>query len=305
MQTAAKIAIEPIFEADFMPCSFGFRPRRTAHDALQVLPDESFRGARWVVETDIASCFETIPHDRLMHACEERVTDRRLLKLLRAMLCAGVMEQGSIRRSVTVTPQGGAISPLLCNVYLNRLDRQWQARGVGALCRYADDLVVMCKTRSQAERALNALKQLLVEMGLELKQSKTRIVHLREGGEGFDFLGFHHRWVRGRSPGNKHVTFLARWPSREAMQHARKRIRELTTRKRFLLPVEQVCEGTQSVPAWLGRIFPLRKLDQGVRQDQAPCGQPPGVVRGQASRTFGAVGLGDRRPSVPGLHRAV
>lgn len=253
VQTAAKIAIEPIFEAGFKPCSFGFRPKRTAHDALQVLLDESFRGARWVVETDIASCFETIPHDQLMRSIEERVVDRRLLKLLRAMLRAGVMEQGPVRRSVTGTPQGGAISPLLCNVYLNRLDRQWQARGVGALCRYADDLVVMCKTRSQAERALNALKQLLVEMGLELKQSKTRIVHLREGGEGFDFLGFHHRWVRGRSPGNKHVTFLARWPSREAMQHARERIRELTARKRFMLPVEQVVrELNQFLRGWVG-----------------------------------------------------
>ena len=113
VQAAVKIVTEPIFEADFQPCSFGFRPRRAAHDALQVLIDESWRGRRWVVETDIASCFEEIPHDRLMQAIEDRICDRKLLRLLRAMLRAGVMEQGAVRRSDTGTPQGGVISPLL------------------------------------------------------------------------------------------------------------------------------------------------------------------------------------------------
>ena len=112
VQAAVKIVIEPIFEADFQSCSFGFRPRRAAHDALQVLIDESWRGRRWVVETDIASCFEEIPHDRLMQAIEERICDRKLLRLLRAMLRAGVMEEGAVRRSDTGTPQGGVISPL-------------------------------------------------------------------------------------------------------------------------------------------------------------------------------------------------
>jgi retron-type reverse transcriptase len=102
--------IEPIFEADFQPCSFGFRPRRTAHDALQLILDECFRGRRWVVETDIASCFEAIPHERLMQAIEERIVDRHLL--LRAILRAGVMEEGRARRRVSGTPQGGVISPL-------------------------------------------------------------------------------------------------------------------------------------------------------------------------------------------------
>ena len=116
-----KIVIEPVFEADFLPCSFGFRPRRSARDALQVLIDESWGGRRWAVETDIANCFEAIPHDRLMAAIEERISDRKLLKLLRAMLRAGVMEDGSVRRSVTGTPQGGVVSSVLCNVYLHRL----------------------------------------------------------------------------------------------------------------------------------------------------------------------------------------
>jgi hypothetical protein len=111
VQAAVKLVIEPVFEADFLPCSFGFRPKRGAHDALQVLIDETWRGRRWIVETDIASCFEAIPHDKLMHAVEERVVDRRVLKLLRAMLRAGVMEDGTVTRTATGTPQGGVVTP--------------------------------------------------------------------------------------------------------------------------------------------------------------------------------------------------
>ena len=240
VQAATKIVIEAVFEADFLPCSFGFRPKRSAHNALQVVVDESWRGRRWVVETDIADCFEAIPHDRLIAAIEERVSDRHLLKLLRALLRAGVMQDGAVRREVTGTPQGGVVSPVLCNVYLHRLDRAWQARGCGVLVRYADDLLVMCRTHREAERALQALTAILAELGLAPKPAKTRIVHLTEGGEGLDFLGFHHRHVRGRTHRSRHLTFLARWPSRQAMQHARDRIRELTARSRLRLPVEDI-----------------------------------------------------------------
>jgi RNA-directed DNA polymerase len=240
VQAAAKIVIEPIFEADFMPCSFGFRPRKSAHDALQVLIDQSWKGRLWVLESDVANCFEAIPHSGLMSAIEERVSDRHVLKLLRAMLRAGVLQDGSVRRSDAGTPQGGVISPVLCNVYLNRLDRQWAKRGRGVLVRYADDLLAMCKTRGEAEDAREALTVILAEMGLEPKQAKTRIVRLTEGGEGLDFLGFHHRWVRSRDARFKHVEFLARWPSRQAMQHARDRVRELTGRDRLRWPIEQI-----------------------------------------------------------------
>jgi RNA-directed DNA polymerase len=138
VQAAVKIVLEPVFEADFLPCSFGFRPKRSAHDGLQVLVDESFVGSRWVVETDVADCFGSIPHSGLMSAVEERVSDRRLLALLRSFLRAGVMEQGSVRRPVTGSPQGGVVSPLLANVYLHRLDRAWRG-AYGTLARYADD----------------------------------------------------------------------------------------------------------------------------------------------------------------------
>jgi RNA-directed DNA polymerase len=188
-----------------------------------------------------------------MRAIEDRICDRKLLRLLRAMLRAGVMEQGAVRRSDTGTPQGGVISPLLANVYLDRLDREWQARGRGRLVRYADDLVVMCGSERDAHRALDALRALLAELGLRPKETKTRIVHLREGGEGFDFLGFHYRYVRGRTPRSRHLTFLARWPSRQAMQHARDRIHELTDRRRLLVPVEEVVQDVNRfLRGWAG-----------------------------------------------------
>jgi group II intron reverse transcriptase/maturase len=241
VQAAVKIVLEPIFEADMLNCSFGFRPRRAAHDALQVLIDESWRGRRWVVETDIANCFEAIPHQKLMQAVQERVCDQAVLRLLRAMLRAGVMSEGQVTRPVTGTPQGGVVSPLLANVYLHRIDRAWNVRQHGVLVRYADDVVVMCSSRAQAEAALARLSALLADLGLEPKAAKTRLVQLTVGGEGLDFLGFHHRLVEsdGRRTG-KHVTFLARWPTNKAMQHARDRIRELTDRSKLLLPVEVI-----------------------------------------------------------------
>src|SRR5215217_1343465 len=251
VQAAARIVIEPIFEADMLECSFGFRPRRSSHDALQVLVDEAWGGRRWVAESDIADCFEAIPHSGLMSAIAERIVDRQVLKLLRAMLRAGVMEDRAVRRSDAGTPQGGVISPCLCNVYLHRLDRQWTERGHGVLVRYADDLLAMCRTRAEAEAALVALRQILAELGLELKDAKTRIVHLEEGGEGVDFLGFHHRWVRARRA--RHVCFLARWPSPRAMRHARDRIREITDRRWLLRPVEDtVQELNQFLRGWAG-----------------------------------------------------
>ncbi len=207
-----------------------------------------------MVETDIANCFEAIPHDKLMLAVEERINDRRLLKLLRAMLRAGVMEDGMVRQRTIGTPQGAVVSPLLANVYLHRMDRQWVAPRHGTLVRFADDAVVICDSRIRAEKALECLTNLLADLGLEPKTAKTRIVHLTEGGEGFDFLGFHHRLVSERGlKGPKRFTFLARWPSRKAEQHVRDRVRELTDRSRLPLPVEQVVRDINAVVrGWAG-----------------------------------------------------
>jgi RNA-directed DNA polymerase len=178
-----------------------------------------------------------------MAAVEERVVDQSVLKLLRAMLRAGVMKSGTVYHPDTGTPQGGVISPLLCNVYLHRLDRAWDTRTFGVLVRFADDLLVLCKTRQQAQAALVRLRALLAELGLAPKEVKTRIIEAVVDGEGFDFLGFHHRMVRSRGVrGGRGVQFLARWPSNRAMQRARERITELTVRSRLLLPIEAVVE---------------------------------------------------------------
>ena len=253
VQAAMKIVLEPIFEADMLDCSFGFRPKRAAHDALQVVVDESFKGRRWVVETDIADCFSAIPHSGLMSAVKERICDRRLLKLLGAFLHAGVLEDGAVRRPVSGTPQGGVLSPVLCNVYLHRLDRAWRG-AYGTLVRYADDLLVICRSRGQAQAALARLGVLLADLGLQPKAAKTRIVHLLEGGEGFDFLGFHHRLVRSRAVrGTGGLVYLARRPSRKAAQHARDRIRFLTMRARLAAPVEQIVQEVNAfLRGWAG-----------------------------------------------------
>ncbi|WP_239375084.1 group II intron maturase-specific domain-containing protein [Frankia sp. Cj5] len=146
------------------------------------------------------------------------------------------------------------MSPLMANVYLHRIDRAWDHGRDGTLVRYIDDLVVMCESRQQAERALARITAILAELGLEPKAAKTRIVHLTEGGEGVDFLGFHHRLVRARGrTGAKRVIFLARWPSRKAAQHARDRIRELTARSRLLVPVDIVVREVNAfLRGWAG-----------------------------------------------------
>ena len=238
VQAALKIVLEPIFEADFLPCSFGFRPKRSAHQALNTIMDAAWDGYRVVVEADITKFFDNVDHDRLLAMVRERVIDRKVLGWLAAILRAGICVGDELLSSDTGTPQGGVISPLLANVYLNRLDRNWQTRhrGLGQLVRYADDLVIMCRWRSQADRALAVLEHELADLGLRLHPDKTSIVNF-VNGEGFDFLGFHHRWAK--APG-RNLWFLARWPSKRAMARARQRIRELTARRLIGAPVASI-----------------------------------------------------------------
>ena len=236
---AVKVVIEPIFEADFLECSWGFRPKRSAHQAMDRIRGGIRRGNCWVVDADIRRFFDEIPRGKLVEALRERISDRRVIELVKSWLRAGVLVGGSVLHPETGTPQGGVASPLLANVYLHQLDRAWEERyrQLGELTRYCDDLVIVCPTKVDAEAALQALMQLLAELGLQVAEAKTRLVDV-DGGEGFDFLGFHHRKVR--SFRNPRVMFLASWPGQAAMLRARKRVREFCARRNCLRPVTDV-----------------------------------------------------------------
>ena len=246
VETAAKLVLEPIFEADFLDCSYGYRPKRSAQQALDRLREEVRRGRRWVVDADIKNFFDVLDHQRLMECLRERLSDRRVLTLLRGWLKAGVLDGQTLLHPEVGTPQGAIVSPLLANVYLTRLDRAWETehKAKGVLLRFADDLVVLCWTRAEAEAALQTLRQVLLALGLEVAEAKTRIVQLQPEVPGIDFLGFHHRMVRGfRDPRRN---FLARWPSKKAMRTARARIRDLTDRRWLLRPVPDVVAAVNS-----------------------------------------------------------
>ncbi len=240
VQQALKIVIEPIFEANFLPCSFGFRPRRDAHQALQAMREAIRTGRTWVVDADIESCFDRLGHDRILACLRERISDRKVLELIRAILSAGVLDGGMLSTPAEGSPQGGPASPLLANVVLHHLDRVWMAehRLLGTLVRYADDLCICCPTREKAEAAKAALALILEGLGLALSGSKTQIVGVASGNEGYDFLGLHHQMVPSRR--RPSFRFPACWPSAKAVLRARSRIRELTGRNRRHVPTHTV-----------------------------------------------------------------
>ncbi len=246
--SAAKLILEPIFEADFKPVSFGFRPKRNAHQALEEIRLTANKGAHWVLDADIKSCFDEIDHDALMTLIERRVSDRAMLKLLRSWLRAGSIEGGVYSETELGAPQGSPISPLLANIALTVLDEALirAGRQTGKIIRYADDWVVLCPTRERAEMARSIAEEALAPLGLRLHPVKTRIVNLRKGAEGLDFLGFHNHMCSSiRYPGRY---YLLKWPSAKALASIRAKVRNLTDRR-------YVGKSLETIVTWLNPIL--------------------------------------------------
>jgi len=256
VQMAVKIVIEPIFEADFQDNSYGFRPKRNAHQAVEDVKRHLLEGGTEVIDADISKYFDTIPHDRLMQLVAKRIVDKQILRLIKMWLTAPIVEEREdgkkeYKGNDKGTPQGGVISPLLANIYLNVLDTLWvdkrvQERLGARLIRYADDCVILCK--GDAERILNGVKRVFDNLGLKLNEDKTRVVDARR--ESFNFLGFDIGMRQGRKGGK---TYPHTEPSQKALKHIRSEIKELTAKRYSATPTELVIRRVNEVArGWVG-----------------------------------------------------
>ena len=305
VQMATLLILEPIFEADFLDSSFGFRPKRSAHQALAEIRENLQAGRREVYDADLQSYFDTIPHDKLLKALQTRVVDRSVLSLIRMWLQAVVVEEDKekggppkVSRPKQGTPQGGVISPLLANLYLHWFDKKFHGeqgpyRWANArLVRYADDFVIMA--RYVGTRIRDFAESVLEErLGLKINRDKTRVVKLRpdETGESLDFLGYTFRYDRDRY--GRPSRYLNMFPSKKALERERQKLREMTRPKMCFKPVVKlIAETNLHLKGWsnyFSRGYPrdaFRQINAFVRErltrhlkrrSQRPYRPPEGV----------------------------
>mgnify|MGYP001488443753 CR=1 FL=1 len=256
VQMAAKIVIEPIFEADFQEFSYGFRPKRNAHQAVEDVKRHLLSGKTDVIDADISKYFDTIPHNKLMQLVAKRIVDKQILKLIKMWLKTPIVEEREdgkkeYKGNEKGTPQGGVISPLLANIYLNVLDTLWvdkkvQDRLGARMVRYADDSVILC--RGNTDRILKGVKLVLENLGLTLNEEKTRVVDAHQ--ESFNFLGFSIGIKRGKKTGK---IYPHTEPSKKALKHIRSEIKQLTTERFSATPTEMVIRRVNEVArGWVG-----------------------------------------------------
>ena len=241
VQMATKIAIEPVFEADFKDFSYGFRPKRSAKQALEVVRKACNNKGYYVVDADIEKFFDNVNQDKLMALIELRISDRRIQKLIRQWLKSGILYGDILEISELGTSQGSVISPLLANIYLNTLDRLWEKYGLthGILVRYADDTVIICKNKKSANHALTLLQYIMGKLDLKLHPVKTKIVCMWDGKEGFDFLGMHHRRMTTETRQGSTFQETYQYPSRKAMKKMKSAIKSNVNSRSLLVASEE------------------------------------------------------------------
>ena len=247
VQTAMKLVLEPIFEADFHDCSYGYRPKRDAKQASSAIRNDLYNRVWSVVEIDFQAYFTSIPHRKLMILITKRIADGSLLKLIKQTLTVGVYDKGQVRPTKVGVPQGSPISPLYSNIYLNLLDQLWHSRGYPAklgatLHRYADDAILICRRSPQP--VLAAFEGIAKRMDLTINRDKTRVTRVTDG---FDFIGFN--FVKRKSPrSGKQAIYI--FPAKSAQQKIRNRLKYITSRRAPITPKEFVAMVNPIVTGW-------------------------------------------------------